>query len=374
MNENSGEAASPSDPGSPIANETGKTTSKGRRDTAMDGLRAIAVLLMMASHTSRLIAWDARREWCRFSLLIEPLTASLFLILVGASLRRSWMSARARGRWTWIRKQGLRALALWVTSCLFYTLEEGFHPPDALVLSGILATIGYTIFILSPLVSLRKPVPVLGLFVAVLLGTHFLLDHAGLRWFMINAGNSPLLPLLPFAALGALGVCALESRRKWMHLLLATVAAGTLLSLTLKFGFAEIFNYPLGRYDTVRAIVSGTGALRVEKTIPYYNLRPLLVPMIASIIVLVYGLLSLLRPWLDGAARFLLPLGRHSLDAYIVHLSILALFVLKGGKRPLVQTWQGDSVFIFVIFVTYLWTLWRDTHPLRWKRAQASRK
>ena len=51
------------------------------RDHALDALRLAAVLLMIASHTSRLIDWDERRGWSHFSLLIEPLTASLFLIL-----------------------------------------------------------------------------------------------------------------------------------------------------------------------------------------------------------------------------------------------------------------------------------------------------
>ena len=78
------------------------------RDDALDALRLIAVLFMIASHTSRLIAWESRRDWSRFSLLVEPMTASLFLALVGASLAHSWSSARARGpgRGEWISPAG----------------------------------------------------------------------------------------------------------------------------------------------------------------------------------------------------------------------------------------------------------------------------
>jgi hypothetical protein len=340
-----------------------------RRDVALDGLRTLAVLLMIASHTTRLIAWDARREWSRFSLLIEPLTASLFLMLVGASLAHSWRGAQARGleRAAWLRKQALRALALWAVSCLFYSLEDGFRLPDAVTMSGILATIAYAILVCSLLVSRQGPIPLLALAFAGLMALDIWMDRNGHRVFILNAGNSPLLPLLTFACLGALGAFALEAGRGG-RALRATLVACALLALGLvlwRHSFQEVFSKPIGRYETARSFAIGTGDVSRVKRIPYYNLRPILVPVIASLAVLLYAALALLRPWLERSARFLFPMGRRSLDVYVLHLFLLALLVLRGGKRPLSETWQGDAVVLAVTGLCYAWALGRDRFPFR---------
>jgi uncharacterized membrane protein len=342
-----------------------------RRDTALDALRLIAVLLMIASHTTRLIAWNERRGWSFFSLLIEPLTASLFLILVGASLVHSARAYRVRGDaegeagWSgWYRKQAIRAGALWAVSCLFYTLEDGFHLPDAVTMSGILATIAYTGLAGMFLVTARRPVPVLLAVTAALIGLQIWLDMRGRTLFALNGGNSPLLPLFPFACLGALGALALERGGRSARAALVTAALLTLGCLLHRHSFADIFSAPLGRYETARTITVNNGRIRVEKTIPYYNLRPVLIPMISALVVLAYAFLAVLRPWLDKAGRYLLPMGRRSLDVYILHLSLLAILVVSGGKRPLKQTWQGDATVLAVIAICYGWTVGRDRFPI----------
>jgi Heparan-alpha-glucosaminide N-acetyltransferase, catalytic len=333
---------------------------RGQRDIAIDGLRTIAVLLMIASHTSRLIVWDSRREWSRFSLLIEPLTASLFLVLVGASLVHSWRAADPGSRRSWFWKQSIRAGGLWALSCLFFTLEEGFHWPDALFLSGILATIAYSILLGMILVSLKNALPVLLGVCLALAGLENYLDQKNLQWFFVNAGNSPMLPLFLFACLGALGTLVLESRKPWVRPSLVAGAVMTLAYILYQHGLAEVFSKPLGRYDTVRVLVSGTSEVRFEKSIPYYNLRFILVPTISALIMLIYAGLALLRPILNPIARFLFRLGRYSLDVYILHLSLLAILVLTGGKRPLKSAWEGDAVLIGVIVLCYFWCYGRE--------------
>lgn len=337
-----------------------------RRDVVLDGLRTLAVLLMIASHTTRLIAWDARREWSRFSLLIEPLTASLFLILVGASLAHSWRGAKAGGRRAWYRKQGLRAAALWAVSCVFYTLEEGFHLPDALTMSGILATIAYAILVCMLLVSLPRPAPLLILAPAILMAAHAWMDWKSTSLFVLNAGNSPLLPLLTFACLGALGAEALL-RGGWpLRVVLVTAAVLVLGAVLQRHSFREVFSKPVGRYETVRVVASGPEEAKVERRIPYYNLRPILVPVIASLVILLYAALALLRKPLEQGASLLFPMGRRSLDAYILHLFLLAMLVLRGGKRPLTETWQGDAAILVVLAICYAWTTARERFPFRW--------
>jgi uncharacterized membrane protein len=334
------------------------------RDVALDALRLTAVLLMIASHTTRLIAWDERRDWSRFSLLIEPLTASLFLILVGASLVHSWRGARSRGRSAWYRKQALRAAGLWAISCLFYTLEDGFRLPDAITMSGILATIAYTCLLGMLLVSAPFPALWLALTAAAGLAAHVWLDLHALQIFALNAANSPMLPLFLFACLGALGALALERGRP-VRLAVLAAAVATLAWLLSRHAFADIFSKPLGRYDSVRELVWSKNGVTLRKDISYYNLRPILVPMIAALVTVLYAAYALARPLLERGARVFLAMGRRSLDVYILHLSILAVFVVAGGKRPLQKTWQGDAVVLGTIAVCWLWALGRDAWAAR---------
>jgi uncharacterized membrane protein len=335
-----------------------------RRDVALDALRLLAVLLMIASHTTRLIAWDERRAWSRFSLLIEPFTASLFLILVGASLVFSWRAARDRGRAAWFRKQALRAAGLWSISCVFYALEEGFRLPDVLTMSGILATIAYVSLLGMGLAASPRPMAGFAAAAAAALAAHVWLDRTGARIFALNAGNSPLLPLFPLACLGALGALLLERGRP-ARLALALAAAALLAGLVARCGFAALFLAPLGRYETVRVLEWTDHGRTWRKEIPYYNLRPILVPVIASMTVLLYAAFASARPVLERGQRLWLAMGRRSLDVYILHLAILAAFVVAGGKRPLQKAWQGDAVILGTIAICWLWALGRDAFAAR---------
>jgi fucose 4-O-acetylase-like acetyltransferase len=133
--------------------------------------------------------------------------------------------------------------------------------------------------------------------------------------------------------------------------------------------YAELFTKPVGRYETARVFLLGEGAARAEKSIPYYNLRLILSPAILSLAVLAYAAFAAARPLLDRIATWGLRMGRRSLDVYILHLAILAIFVTVGGKRPLKLAWQGDAVFLGVLAVCYGWVSGRDVLAAR-KRAR----
>ncbi len=344
-----------------------------RRDVALDALRLLAVLLMIASHTTRLIAWDERRGWSWFSLLIEPFTASLFLMLVGASLVLSWRAAQAGGRAAWFRRQALRAAGLWAISALFYALEEGVRWPDVATMSGILATIAYVTLLGMVLVASPRPALALSMAAAVAMGAHVWLDKSGHMVFGLNAGNSPLLPLFPLACLGGLGALILEAGRP-MRIGVAIAAAAVFAAVTWRFGFAPVFSNPLGRYETARVLEWMDHGRMLRKEIPYYNLRPLLVPMIAAMAVLIYTVFSLARPALERGQRIFLAMGRRSLDVYILHLAILAAFVEAGnGRRPLQKTWQGDAVVLGAIAASWLWVLGRDAFAARKRKKDLRR-
>lgn len=341
-----------------------------RRDAALDGLRLIAVLLMIASHTTRLIAWDERRAWSRFSLLIEPFTASLFLILVGASLVYSWRASQGRGRWAWFRKQALRAAALWAVSCLFYALEDGFRLPDVLTMSGILATIAYVSLLGMGLVASPRPALALAAAAVLALAAHTWFDREGLRLFILNAGNSPLLPLFPLACFGALGALAIGSGLP-ARLGILAAAAAIFAALLARYGLDAIFSAPLGRYETVRILEWTAHGKPMRQEIPYYNLRPILVPVILSMAVLLYAAFALARRPLERVQRIALAMGRRSLGVYILHLSLLAALVVSGGKRPLHRAWQGDAVVLGVIAICWIYAAGRDAWAARRRRMRA---
>ncbi len=342
--------------------------SPAHRNFALDGLRTLAILLMISSHTSRLIVWESRREWSRFVLLIEPLTASLFLMLVGASLVYSWHAAGIHARWSWYRKQLVRAGCLWIISCLFYLAEDGLRWPDAIFLSGILATIAYTSVLGMFVISSPYSIALLVFISTALISLNLFLDIHHLKWFMVNAGNSPFLPLLIFACLGALGVLALESRKRWVQPLVLIVALALLGAIRYRYSFTEIFSNPLGRFETARTFVTGPNEARTVKSIPYYNLRPILIPVIASIIVVIYGGLANLNSAGERFSKYFFPMGRFSLDIYILHLSLLAsLVVVSGGLRPLQKTWQGDAVILGLFLICQGWAMGRDYFKRRKK-------
>ena len=64
------------------------------RNIGLDATRTLAIIGMMASHTSRMIQFDARPAWCAWILLLEPIIPSLFLLMVGVSLTFSLQKFR----------------------------------------------------------------------------------------------------------------------------------------------------------------------------------------------------------------------------------------------------------------------------------------
>jgi hypothetical protein len=349
------------------------------RDHGMDALRTLAVLGMMASHTSRLVVLEARPAWSYWVLLLEPIIPSLFLLLVGLSLARSFDASRARslsgaegrgqGPGAWYARQLKRAAILWGISVVFYTAELGFRLPDALTASGILANIAYAIILVGGLLTFPRRAA--GLAAAFVAGTGLFvwLDVTGQRVFAVNIGNSPFLPLWLFALGGAwwatafrsgsggVGFPVLGTKRpstslrdhasslRVFGIILGTLAGVTGIWLIARYGVEPLFTKPFGRSDAGRTVAApfyGGAPLYLG----YYNLRPLLA---LCCLGLQLGALTVLRAALtkirEGAAGSLFALGRHALGAYILHLALLAILVVTRGPRPLTAPWQGTAVW-----------------------------
>jgi predicted acyltransferase len=348
----------------------GVPASNLRRNPGVDALRTLAILGMMSSHTSRLILYHVREAWSYWVLLLEPVIPSLFLFLVGISLTYSLSNALAKSTLpkAWYLRQARRALVLWLIMALFSGLEYGIRLPDVFLASGILCTIAYAILFIGGVLLLPGAAwilsGVLGLGVILFVD----LDQTGSHTFPLISGDSPLLPLTLFALAGALWGL-------WMHRSQRTTNAVGVLALAVagwmlhRYGLNALFTYPLGRSDATRLLAAPlTGG--AAKVVGYYNLRPLLSLFCFCVHIGLLGIacLTLSRVKEVWAAR-LFTLGRHSLEIYVLHLTLLALLVVRFGLHPLTAAWQGNAVILTVIFLCLVWCFWRD----RWKSLRTIR-
>jgi hypothetical protein len=338
-----------------------------RREPGMDALRTLAVLSMMAAHTSRLIVFEARQEWSYVVLLLEPLIPTLFLFLVGLSLTHS--RRKADGDKTWVLRQAKRALLLWGISAVFFSAEQGVCFPDVLLDSGILCTIAYAIVWVGILLLVPKPAWALGSALGIGVVAFCLIDRAGARPFLWVSGNSPLFPLLLFAMAGALWGLALRRFPRalpWLGLPALVLATW----MIHRYGWETLFTRPFGRSDATRVLSPPlTGGTAVS--VPYYNLRPVLALMCLSLHLAALGLTKVLRIGEIWASR-LFALGRHALQAYMLHLFLLALIVVRFGLHPLHSAAMGNAVLIGVAAICWGWSLLRERGWPRYRRGTQS--
>lgn len=332
------------------------------REAGLDAARTLAVAGMMAAHTARLIPMELRPGWARGVLLFEPLIPSLFLLLVGASLARSLEAARRRGAraGAWYARQARRAAILWAVSSLFYVLELGARFPDFVTASGILANIAYAILIAGGLLVLpRAP-----LFPAAALAAgavvFMMLDARGARVFPVNTGNAPFLPLWLFALAGATWAAPGSGRAaRTVRALVALAGAPLAAWLVARHGAEALFTSPVGRSDAGRDLAAPLFGGGTPIRLGYYNLRPALAAaclgiQLAALVVL--G--TALRKIPEKAARALFALGRRALDAYVLHLALLAVLVVSFGEQPLTSR-TGTAVLIGLLTVCQGWTFFR---------------
>ncbi len=390
-----------------------------RRDHAVDLLRTLAIIGMMAAHTARLIAYDVRPDWARLVLRIEPLIPSLFLFLVGLSLVHSFETARARGEpaRAWYGRQLKRAGGLWLISALFFALEMGVRLPDMVLAGGILANIAYAIALTGALLALpaagftesprtrtrtTAPGPArarrgLALVAALAAASALFvwLDLGGARVHPVNIGNSPFLPLWLFAFSGALwGTLTFRttgdvpggpsttsvppearpatsrSTLSRVRLVVAGLAAGA-LALTMivsiaRYGFEVLFTNPVGRSDAGRLVpapVHGGSPLDVS----YYNLKPLLALTCLGFHVtalVVFGALQ------DGLRRVLpgpgSPEGRHP-GRFVTRLTTRCAALLRGtGRNALALGRHALAAYILhLALLAALIVITGTRHPLR---------
>jgi uncharacterized membrane protein len=356
----------------------GSNPNLARRDVALDALRTLAIVGMVATHSTRMIPIGARWEAHRWAMLLEPIIPALFLALAGASLVLSHHQARGSSNYhgfTWFRRQATRAFGLWAISVFFYLCQDGWHWPDTLIAPGILGTIGFSILTLSAVLLLPH---FAGPTVAAVLGAAGLqvwMDAHQMKCVWLTAGNSPVLPLVTFAWAGGLYAhCGLAMSRgkgdnlgfsRWVTRMaafgLGIAGLSVAIFLFKKYGLEELFSKPLGRSDAGRVFeVAKDGVVR-KVTLGYYNMRPILCVAIAGIVVTTHQCLRAVSPLLRPLQKGLFAMGRHSLGVYILHLSLLAGSVLIWGKRPFPTAAIGFTVYLGLLAVCEIYALFRES-------------
>jgi len=136
----------------------------------LDGLRGIALLLMVFNHTSRWWMDVKPMGWGRYYLIYGSviLPASIFLLLVGFCLPISYRKSPARDRLgPAVLKYGRRGLQVIAAGLL---LNLVVFPDDPIWSGGVLQTIGLSIVVLGPALPLVR--------------------HRGARWGLLGLAGA----------------------------------------------------------------------------------------------------------------------------------------------------------------------------------------
>src|SRR5262245_1133818 len=122
----------------------------------LDGLRGIAILLMVVNHTSRRWLDVKPMGWPRYYLIYGSviLPAAIFLFLVGFCLPISYRRSPSQDDLgSALLKYGRRGLQVVAAGLL---LNVVVFPKDPFWLGGVLQTIGFSIIVLGPLLPLMR--------------------------------------------------------------------------------------------------------------------------------------------------------------------------------------------------------------------------
>jgi uncharacterized membrane protein len=253
----------------------------------IDGMRGVALILMVINHTSR--DWmDVGMGWARYHLVYGSLLlpAAMFLFLVGFCLPISFHRHRhAEGFLGELRKYFRRGIGIIAAG---YLLNVIMHPrgpvpsEERVWHGGVLQTIGLSIILLGPVVPAlrRRWMRWELLALAVLIYLSFGWLHAPLaRWCVAHPrlgvmvfGDFPPWPWLAAALIGLVqGWAWLEARARGpreearyfvkaavvgLLFLVAYVAWEWWIPTTPRFGFGRDLGHGLNHYWTPRGVTT----------------------------------------------------------------------------------------------------------------------
>ena len=345
----------------------------------LDGLRGVAIIFMVINHTAR---WwlDLSVGTARYHIiyLTVPLSAPLFLFLVGFCLPLSYLNATVTRRqrfwsvaWRYVRRGTRLVLAGWLLTLLVF-------PEEPLFGGEVLQTIGFSIIALIPILPLLSQRSIRPLLLVLALGWYvtFNLAHPNLPlWLASHPVLSevwftgfPPWPWFAFPLLGAvLGWgwtmkhrAGIEDRSFFSRMIVFGIAClAVFLPLELWLGSAPL--HFTSRRDLVLNHHWNPGAVTCLFILGY----------ILTVIPLAHYVMEVKR-YRPG---WLVLLGHNALMLYFVH-QIIALTLVRQRLGMLLDAWwlwvlANVALLALLVWLGWVWLVIKRTAPRLVPRRQS---
>ena len=338
----------------------------------IDGMRGVALILMVINHTSR--DWiGVSMGWARYHLVYGSLLlpAAMFLFLVGFCLPISYHAhGRAKDFLGELAKYARRGIGIIAAGYLLNVimLPRGPVPPEERVWhGGVLQTIGLSIIVLGPLVPMLRRRGMRGVFLllAILVYLSFSWLHDALvRWCAAHPrlgvslfGDFPPWPWIAVALIGLVASWSwLEARARGAEdearfftrvaaagcvLLLAYAAWEWWIPTTPRFGFGR--DLGLNHYWTPRGVSTF-----------------LVMGGVAIMLALCYWLMQV-RGW---TVPWLVTLGQTALPLYFIHQLIEETLIHRTlGIQFHSWTLYWTANLALVVLCVYIGRAWLTIKP-----------
>jgi hypothetical protein len=336
--------------------------------TGLNLYRALAIVLMIIAHSSRLQTnlteitmmpakagiFDHVILWV---LKFEPIISAMFLFIAGFSLVLSHTQSAEPPK-QWLLRQIKRAGQLYLIAVVFYLGDLGIQMPDTLVSPGILSVIA--VALLGAALCLVLPYrwqALAGISVVGLVMTA-VLEQTRTSIPGLNAGAGGMFPLVVIAWLGALtGLIRQRWPQQGLQLLTGGSLLVALLALSTPYPWVTHPTTTLHFYpgDHVQAVLFSlqdmvgayNGQAQVRNT-AYWNhssifaLRAL--PLLVLMLLIFLKVFKSARHPVTGFCNWM---GSQALNLYILHLLLLAPLELSGLKPS--SGWQTLAITAAII-------------------------
>lgn len=334
------------------------------RSFGPDAARACALILMTCTHTIRVASPHQHSDLSQWLMRLEPITPTLFALLVGAGLAASQTRRPASN---WRSHHLVRGLALIALSWLIFLLYNGIQQPESITSTGILQCLGTGIVLVS---LLGAPVAT-GIVGAVLFALWTWMESAGIRVDGLNKGSFPIFPYVPFLLFAHSWTRITHERESWRGMLsVGAVIVVVMMAISPGFRVAwgswgitetyQTFDISLrgsNSWALLQDLASGTPT--GFKRMSFWHTQPWLTPLMvamASLFIIFFRTASIYIP---SDTRYLSLLGRNSLTYYLAHFAGLGIITLLPSHiRHANWTWFVATASMALLGILY--SIWRE--------------
>lgn len=322
------------------------------------------MVLMTCTHTLRVASPTTHSDLSEWLMRLEPITPTLFALLVGAGLAASQLR---RPPANWRAHHLVRGLALVALSWLIFLSYSGPQWPESLTSTGILQCLGTGIVVVallgSPVVTGAASV---GSFLAWMW-----MESKGIRIDGLNQGSFPFFPYVPFILASHSWTRISNDRESWRGTLsVGAVVVVVVMAVSPGFRVAwgswgvtethqqyAISLHGSNVWDLLKDY--STGAELGTKRMGFWHTRPQLAPLMVAMAALFIVFFRTATQYIPSDTRFLSLLGRRSLAYYLAHfLGLGALALLPSTLRHANWTWLVATSLMAVLGILY--SLWRE--------------